>query len=166
MELIGKSRIEGIFGKFSKFYTHELTNLPEFAPFKIESSMEGLMLLISLLDSSSCGKGAVDTTHAAIAKSPESFYGKEVLIEGYAWGWMVGNLPPEIEKLKRVPMAEGAWGGKNYGTFSDGTASIPFPIAPTDSGRFRVWGIVRHNEFGWYIEPCRVERIDEKGKRR
>ncbi len=94
-----------------------------------------------------------------IASSPEAFYGREVILEGYAWGWMVKELPPEVKELKEVPMARGAWGGKNYGTFSDGTASIPFPISPTDYGRFRVRGIVKHNEFGWYVEPLKVERL-------
>ena len=95
-----------------------------------------------------------------IARSPEAFYGKEVVLEGYAWGWMAQNLPDTIQKLKKLPMAKGSWGGKNYGTFSDGTMNILFPIAPGEYGHFRVRAVVKHNEFGWYLEPIEITPLD------
>ncbi len=93
---------------------------------------------------------------AQIGENPEEFSGKVVVLEGYGKGWMAKG-----SECSGLPTARGNTArSRSDGTFCDETASVFFPIAPRESGRFRVYALVKIVKGGWILEPVKVERLE------
>lgn len=102
----------------------------------------------------------VKTTLKEIGENPGKYAGKVLLLEGYAWGWMTKHRPKEIERLSKLPLAKGNTAkSRNDGSFSDGTALVFFPIAPTVVGRYRIYAIIQIRGNKWIIKPLFKETI-------
>ncbi len=108
-----------------------------------------------------CGKNGIKrVTLKEIGENLSYYSGKTVELEGYARGWMA-NPPEEIKKLFRtLPFAKKNTGlSRNWGSFTDGTAIVLFPIAPTEYGKFRVKAkIVVKNNGEWYLDVVQMSR--------
>ncbi len=91
-----------------------------------------------------------------IGENPSLYYGKVVVIEGIAWGFMAAR-PPEAEGL---PFAKGCEAKtRSWGSIEDGTAVALYPVPPAFSGRIRVYALIKPYRRGWIIEPLFEERI-------
>ncbi len=94
-----------------------------------------------------------------IGENPSLYYGKVVLIEGRAWGFMAPS-PPEA---KGLPFAKGCEAKtRSWGSIEDGTAVALYPVPPTFSGRIRVYALIKPYRRGWLIEPLFEEKLPEK----
>ncbi len=97
-----------------------------------------------------------------ISENPSRFTDKTIIITGYAKGWAAKDIPEKIRNLfLKLPLAKGNTGlSRNWGSFTDGTAIILFPVAPTKFGKFRVkFKIIITNNKKWYVKVIEMKKI-------
>ncbi len=102
-----------------------------------------------------------------IGENPLKFKDKIVELSGYAKGWAVNNIPEDIRKLfLKLPFAKNNTGlSRNWGSFTDGTAVILFPISPVSFGKYKIKAkiiITQNNK--WYVKVLSMKKIEEDKK--
>ena len=100
-----------------------------------------------------------------ISENPSLFTDKTIIITGYAKGWAAKDIPEKIRNLfLNLPLAKGNTGlSRNWGSFTDGTAVILFPVAPTEFGKFRVkFKIITTNNERWYVKVFDIKKTEEE----
>ena len=94
-----------------------------------------------------------------IGENPRKFAGKIIEVIGYAWGWMA-KRPREAENL---PVAKNNTAeSRSEGNFEDGTAIVFIPIAPTISGRFKIFSEIVIKGDKWLFRPITMILLGKK----
>jgi len=100
-----------------------------------------------------------------IGENPLSFANKEIVLEGYAKGWAARDMEQKARALfQKLPFAKDNTGlSRNWGSFTDGTAVILFPISPKKWGKYRIKAQIKiTNNKKWYVKVIEMKKIDKE----
>ena len=111
-----------------------------------------------------CNKKTSSVTLKEIGENPIQYKEKIVELTGFAKGWAAKNIPEKVRKLfLKLPFAKKNTGlARNWGSFTDGTAVILFPISPVSFGKYKIKAKVKLTNNGdWYLEVLSKEEIKD-----
>jgi len=100
-------------------------------------------------------KNAVEVSILDIDKNPMKFQNKILKLKGYAKGWAAKDIPEDIRKLfLNLPFAKNNTSpSRNWGSFTDKTAVILYPIHPRKWMKIILYARIKVVKDKWQIVP-------------